>query len=78
MKLLIIATRCALTVVALVAADIRYQARSDTEQTTVERREQSVGPDLRTVPLTGRDTGIGIGIEIAPNVHMDLGTGNLN
>ena len=53
------------------------------DQVVVEQSKSSeftprAGAYLRTIPLTGADRGVGIGVELAPGVHLDMGTGNIN
>lgn len=54
--------------------------RKNIKSDTVETQDNTkVGPYVRMAPLTGSDSsGIGIGIELAPGIRMDMGSGNLN
>jgi hypothetical protein len=46
---------------------------------TSTSEETNIGPYMRIMPITGRDTfGVGIGVELAPGIHADFGTGNIN
>jgi hypothetical protein len=78
MKPILIITALVLLVVVLIIATPPTQ-QNTTTRTTETHNNTKIGPYVRMAPLTGKDSsGIGFGVELAPGIHMDMGSGNLN
>ena len=79
MKPLLVITTLVLLVVVLIIATPSTEQNNIKNDTVESRDDTRVGPYLRMAPLTGSDSsGIGIGVELAPGIHIDMGSGNLN